>query len=143
MGVGLAFPLIADLDMRVAKTYGMLHPNESTTEAVRALFVIDPKRVVRALIYYPLNVGRSVDEVLRLLDGLQLASEHGMAAPVGWKQGEPVVVPPPKTLADVDERKSHKEYQSPSFYLNKTACPAPKPKPVADSMKVGAGANSP
>ena len=119
MDVEIPYPLIADLDMKVAGLYGMLHPGESATATVRAVFVIDPKHTVRALVYYPLNVGRNVDEIVRLLDGLQTADKHACALPVNWKPGESVVVPPPKTVAEVAERATHKDYEHFDFYLNK------------------------
>ena len=119
LDVEIPYPLIADLDMSVAKLYGMLHPGESATATVRAVFVIDPKHVVRALVYYPLNVGRNVDEIVRLLDALQTADKHACALPVNWRPGESVVVPPPKTVKEVAERNSHKEYERFDFYLNK------------------------
>ena len=119
LDVEIPYPLIADLDMSVAKLYGMLHPGESATATVRAVFVIDPKHVVRALVYYPLNVGRNVDEIVRLLDGLQTTDKHACAVPVNWRPGESVVVPPPKTVADVAERNSHTDYERFDFYLNK------------------------
>jgi peroxiredoxin (alkyl hydroperoxide reductase subunit C) len=113
------YPIIADLDMKVAQRYGLLHPNESQTATVRAVFVIDPKQTVRAIIYYPLNVGRNIDEVVRLVDALQMTDKHSVAAPVNWKPGDKVIVPPPKSVKDVEERKSHKEYEQIDFYLNK------------------------
>jgi peroxiredoxin (alkyl hydroperoxide reductase subunit C) len=97
----------------------MLHPGESETVTVRAVFLIDPSRKVRALVYYPLNVGRNVDEIKRLLTALQTTDKHKVAAPVNWKPGDKVIVPPPKSVADVEERKSHKEYEAIDFYLNK------------------------
>ena len=114
----IPFPIIADLDTKVAQAYGMIHPGESSTLTVRAVFMIDPQRTMRALVYYPLNVGRSVDEVVRLLDGLQTTDKHSVATPVNWKPGDKVVVPPPKTMADVAERNSHDDYQRFDFYLN-------------------------
>ena len=119
MDVEIGYPVIADLDMKVAQTFGLLHPNESTTAAVRAVFVIDPKNHVRAVIYYPLNVGRNIDEVVRLVDALQTTDKHSVAAPVNWKPGDKVIVPPPKSVADVEERAKHKEYERLDFYLNK------------------------
>jgi peroxiredoxin (alkyl hydroperoxide reductase subunit C) len=119
LDVEIDYPLIADIDMRVAKAYGMLHENTSATATVRAVFLIDEKRVVRALVYYPMNVGRNVDEVLRLLTALQTADKHACATPVNWKPGDKVIVPPPKTISDVKERESHKEYERYDFYLNK------------------------
>jgi len=103
----------------VAQKYGMLHPGASATATVRAVFMIDPKRIVRALVYYPMNVGRNVDEIVRLLDALQTADQNACATPVNWKPGEKVVVPPPKTVAEISERESHKEYERFDFYLNK------------------------
>jgi len=119
LGVAIPYPMIADIDMRVAGLYGMIHPGAGSTVTVRAVFVIDPKRVVRALVYYPLNVGRNVDEIVRLLDGLQTADKHSVACPVNWKPGDKVIVPPPKTEADVAERAQHPEYERLDFYLNK------------------------
>lgn len=98
MGVDVPFPMVADLDTRVAQAYGMLHPGESATVTVRAVFVIDPDRKVRALIYYPLSNGRNVDELLRLVDSLQTASKHGVATPVNWRPGDKVIVPPTTTV---------------------------------------------
>ena len=115
----IEYPLIADTDMQVAKAYGMLHENTSSTATVRAVFVIDPKRVVRALVYYPMNVGRNVDEIMRLLTALQTTDKHACATPVNWKQGDKVIVPPPKNVKEVKERESHKEYERYDFYLNK------------------------
>ena len=119
LDVTIPYPMIADIDMKVATLYGMLHPGASATATVRAVFVIDPKHVVRALVYYPRNVGRSIDEVLRLLEGLQTADKHGCALPVNWRPGEKVIVPPPKTETEVAERGTHKEYERLDFYLNK------------------------
>jgi peroxiredoxin (alkyl hydroperoxide reductase subunit C) len=119
LDVEIPYPLIADIDMKVANLFGMLHPGESATATVRAVFLIDPKRTIRAMIYYPLNVGRNVDEVLRVLDGLQTTDANACAVPVNWKPGEKVIVPPPKTVAEVAERESHSEYERFDFYLNK------------------------
>lgn len=118
LGVKIPYPMIADLTTNVAQKYGMIHPGESATVTVRALFVIDPKHVIRGIIYYPLNVGRNVDEVIRLLDALQTADKNGVACPVNWKVGEKVIVPPPKTEADVEERLKG-NYEKFDFYLMK------------------------
>lgn len=119
LDVEIPYPIIADLSTDVAQKYGMLHPGASATATVRAVFMIDPKRIVRALVYYPMNVGRNVDEIVRLLDALQTADEKSCATPVNWKPGEKVIVPPPKTVSEVKERESHKEYERFDFYLNK------------------------
>lgn len=104
LGVDVPFPMIADLDTRVAQLYGMLHANESATATVRAVFVIDPSHTVRALVYYPLSVGRNVDELVRLIDALQATSAHGVAAPVNWRPGQKVIVPAATTVASRKQR---------------------------------------
>ncbi len=118
LGVKLPFPLVADLNTAVAQKYGMIHPGASETVTVRTLFVIDPAHKVRAIIYYPLNVGRNVDEVLRLLEALQTADANGVALPVDWRPGEKVIVPPPKTEDDVAQRLAA-DYERLDFYLCK------------------------
>ena len=118
LGVTILYPLIADLDMKVANLYGMLHPGESSTATVRAVFFVDPQNVIRALVYYPLNVGRNVDELLRLIDALQTADDKGVACPVDWRPGEKVIVPPPKTEDEVLKRKQA-PYEKVDFYLMK------------------------
>lgn len=95
MGVEIPFPVIADLNTAVSQKYGMIHPEADETATVRCVFVIDPKQVIRAMIYYPLNVGRSMDEILRLLDGLQTVDQHQVATPADWRPGEDVVEPAP------------------------------------------------
>lgn len=103
-GVYFDFPIIADLDMKVSKRYGMLQPNESETSAVRAVFFIDPTKKIRLIMYYPLNVGRNMDEILRALEALQVSDEFNVAMPLNWKKGDKVIVPPPKTLDEMNER---------------------------------------
>lgn len=102
--VEIPFPVIEDLSMQVAHSYGMIQPGASDTSAVRAVFVIDPNSVLRAMIYYPLSNGRSVDEILRLLEALQTSDEHGVATPENWKKGEKVIVPPPATSEEAEQR---------------------------------------
>jgi peroxiredoxin (alkyl hydroperoxide reductase subunit C) len=103
-GKKVSFPLIADLDTKVAQAYGMIHPGASSTATVRAVFVIDPNQVTRAMIYYPLTTGRSIDEIIRLVDALQLNTEKGLATPANWKPGDKVVVPAPMTIENTDKR---------------------------------------
>jgi peroxiredoxin (alkyl hydroperoxide reductase subunit C) len=117
MGVEIPYPLIADLDMKVASLYGMIHAGASATATVRCVFVIDPKRIVRGIIYYPLNVGRNVDEVLRLVKALQTADAQACATPVNWQPGQNVVVPAPRTIADVQQNTSNPDYEKKDFYL--------------------------
>lgn len=103
-GTEIRFPIIADLNMAVAQAYGMIQPGASDTAAVRATFIIDPEGVLRAMVYYPMNAGRSVDEIYRLLTALQTAEEHACAMPENWKPGDAVIVPTPKTPEEAAAR---------------------------------------
>ncbi len=118
-GVYFDFPIIADIDMKVSKLYGMLQPNESETAAVRAVFFIDPKKKIRLVMYYPLNVGRNMDEILRVLNGLQVSDANGVALPLNWKTGDRVIVPPPKNLDEMQERIDGDYPEKTDFYLVK------------------------
>lgn len=104
-GVLFEFPIIADIDMRVAKLYGMLQPGESETSAVRAVFIIDPEGKIRLIMYYPMNVGRNMEEIKRALVALQTSDEYKCAMPLDWKPGDKVIVGAPKTLEALAERK--------------------------------------
>lgn len=117
-GVEVTFPIIADLSMEVAKSYGMIQPGASDTSAVRATFIIDPEGVLRAMVYYPMSNGRSVDEFLRLLDALQTSDENNVATPENWKVGEPVIVPPPLTTQEAENRASE-GYDYTDWYFSK------------------------
>jgi peroxiredoxin (alkyl hydroperoxide reductase subunit C) len=92
--VEVTFPLIEDITMEVAKKYGMIQPGESTTKAVRAVFFIDPKGIIRAMIYYPLSLGRNFDELKRVVIALQTADKFQVAMPADWRPGDDVIVPP-------------------------------------------------
>ncbi len=118
-GVYFDFPIIADLDMKVSKLYGMLQPNESETAAVRAVFFIDPAKKIRLIMYYPLNVGRNMDEILRALTALQVSDKHKVALPLDWTPGKKVIVPPPKTLAEMEARNKETGIERIDFYLSK------------------------
>jgi peroxiredoxin 2/4 len=92
--VEVHFPLMEDITMSIASKYGMIMPGESSTKAVRAVFVIDPKGIIRTIIYYPLSLGRNFDELIRILQGLQTADAFSVATPADWKPGDEVIVPP-------------------------------------------------
>lgn len=102
--VAVEFPLIDDVSMKVAKLYGMIQPNESETKAVRAVFFIDPKGIIRAIIYYPLALGRNFEEIKRVLIGLQTIDAFHVALPADWRPGEEVIDPNPGNMKAVAER---------------------------------------
>jgi len=104
LGKDIPFPIIEDLSMNVAHKYGMIHPAQSGTAAVRAVFFIDPEFKLRGLVYYPLSNGRNMDEMLRIIDAFQTSDEHGVATPANWRPGDDVIVPPPKTKKEAEKR---------------------------------------
>jgi len=105
-GVQIQFPVVADLDQRVSQSYGLVHEAVSDTATVRSVFAIDPKGLIRALLYYPMQLGRNVDELVRIFEALQTADENGVSCPVNWKVGDAVVVPAPATQAEAEKRAS-------------------------------------
>jgi len=102
--IRIPFPVIADLDRRVAGAYGMIMPGDSRTETSRCVYVIDPDGIIRAMIYYPLTTGRNVEEIVRLIDALQTTDKHRVATPANWRPGDKVILPPPLTQEMADER---------------------------------------
>jgi peroxiredoxin (alkyl hydroperoxide reductase subunit C) len=115
-GVKVGFPVITDIDKKVASLYGMIHPQASETATVRTVFFIDPKQTIRALIYYPMNVGRNMDEVVRVLDALLTADANACACPANWQPGDPVIVPPPRTMKDAEAR-LNEGYETKDWYF--------------------------
>ncbi len=107
LGVEIPFPIIADPQGNVAKKLGMIHA-ESSVVTVRAVFVVDDKGIIRTILYYPLNLGRLVDEILRIVKGLQITDEYGRALPANWPNneiiGDAVIVPPASTVKEAEER---------------------------------------
>jgi len=102
--VEVKFPLIEDITMEVARKYGMIQPGESATKAVRAVFVIDPKGVIRTIIYYPLSLGRNFDELLRVVQALKTADAFSVATPADWRPGDDVIVPTAGSCGVAKER---------------------------------------
>lgn len=117
-GVLFGFPIVADLDMKVSKLYGMLQPGESETAAVRAVFFIDPVGKIRLIMYYPLNVGRNMEEIKRALLALQTSDEHQVAMPLNWQPGDKVIIGAPKTLEALAARKAS-DLEMVDWYLAK------------------------
>jgi len=107
--VEVKFPLIEDITMEVAKKYGMIQPGESNTKAVRAVFFIDPKGTIRAIIYYPLSLGRNFDELYRALIGMQTADEFSIATPADWQPGDDVIVPTAGSCGVAKQRMESKD----------------------------------
>ncbi len=107
--VEVTFPLIEDITMEVATKYGMIQPGESNTKAVRAVFVIDPKGIIRTIIYYPLSLGRNFDELYRVVLALQTADAFSIATPADWRPGDDVIVPTAGSCGVAKDRMSGKE----------------------------------
>ena len=123
--VEVNFPVISDLTMEVSKKFGMLQPQASKTQAVRAVFMIDPKAIVRAILYYPLSNGRNMVEVKRLLIAMQHSDEHNIATPANWELGEDVIVPPPGSCGTAKERvdQAGEDYECLDWFICLKHCP--------------------
>lgn len=116
--VKVEFPLIADLDQKVAAAYGMVHEAVSETAPVRAVFFIDPKGVIRAILYYPLQLGRNIAEIVRVFDALQTVDTNGVSTPANWVPGKPVIVPAPLLKQEADARaKANGDLQVTDWYF--------------------------
>ncbi|HNZ60652.1 MAG: putative peroxiredoxin [Euryarchaeota archaeon ADurb.Bin023] len=107
--IEIMFPVIEDLRMDVSKKFGMVQPNASTTQAVRAVFLIDPKAKVRAILYYPLSNGRNMNEIKRLLLAMQKSDKEQIATPANWHPGDDVIIPPPGSCGLAKERMEKEE----------------------------------
>jgi peroxiredoxin (alkyl hydroperoxide reductase subunit C) len=123
--IEVMFPVISDLTMEVAKKYGMLQPGASNTQAVRAVFMIDPNAVVRSILYYPLSTGRNMREIKRMLVAMQHADKYQIATPANWELGDDVIIPPPGSCGVAKERveKAGEEYRCLDWFLCLKKCP--------------------
>ena len=117
------FPLIADSERLVATLYDMIHPNSDPKVTVRAVYVIDPNKKIRASIVYPPSTGRNFDEIIRLIDSLQLTDGHKVATPVNWKPGDDVIILPKLTDPDEIAKLFPKGYTAVKPYLRVTPDP--------------------
>ncbi|MBR1954058.1 MAG: peroxiredoxin [Alphaproteobacteria bacterium] len=113
-GIDITFPLIDDMGGKIAKMYGMIQPHASDTHAVRAVFVIDPAGIVRAILYYPAVLGRNIEEIRRMIVGLQTGDAFGVAVPANWIPGDDVLRPAPTTM-----RQMRKDKHTPWFITYK------------------------
>lgn len=103
-GIVLPFPIIADRNGEIARKYGMISNDISNTKTVRNVFIIDDKGIVRVILVYPLNIGRFVPEILRIIQALQMADYTNASTPANWMPGQPVIMPPPNTFPLLQER---------------------------------------
>ena len=107
--VEVKFPLIEDIRMDVANKYGMMQPGQSNTQAVRAVFVIDPESKIRTILYYPLSTGRNFDEIKRIIQALQKADQDKVATPADWRPGQDVIIPTAGSCGTAKERMESKD----------------------------------
>lgn len=124
-GLEITFPVISDLTMEVSKAFGMLQPAASTTQAVRAVFIIDPQGLVRAILYYPLSNGRNMQEIKRLLIAMQHSDEYKIATPANWEIGDDVIIPPPGSCGAAKDRveAAGEDYKCLDWFLCLKKCP--------------------
>ncbi len=119
-GIRIPFPIIADRNAQIARKYGMISSEVSTTETVRNVYIIDDKGIVRLILVYPMNVGRCIPEILRALTALQVADANQASMPANWIPCQPVILPPPQTFAQLEERKREieKNQNGMTWYLS-------------------------
>lgn len=110
-GITIPFPVVADRTGEIARLYGMIAPDVSTQETVRNVFIIDPDQTIRAILIYPLTNGRSIPEIIRLVEALQKTDKDKVVTPANWQPGQPTLVPPPKTYSELIERRNDPEKQ--------------------------------
>ena len=103
-GIQISFPIIADRSGEIARKYGMISNDISTTETVRNVFIIDPNGIVRTILIYPMNVGRFIPEILRIVKALQVADCSQSSTGANWIPNQPVILPPPKTFCELQNR---------------------------------------
>ena len=103
-GIVIPFPIIADRSGEIARKYGMIASNISNTSTVRNVFIIDDKQIVRAILVYPMNIGRNIPEILRIVRSLQVSDENEKMAPANWMPCEPMIMPMPQTFSDLQSR---------------------------------------
>lgn len=118
-GITIPFPIIEDRDMKIAKQYGMISDAMSSISTVRTVFIIDDKQILRTILYYPLTTGRNIPEILRIVDALQTSDKNKVVTPANWLPGCPVLLPPPKTFKELQERINNcdKEYKCLDWYI--------------------------
>lgn len=119
-GIKIPFPIIADRNGSIARKYGMISNDVSTTETVRNVYIIDPEGIIRLILIYPLNVGRCIPEIIRALDALQISDKCKAATPANWTMGAPIINPAPKTFKALEERNEmvKNNNNGMSWYLN-------------------------
>lgn len=106
--IEVKFPLIEDIRMDVARKYGMIQPSQSNTQAVRAVFFVDPNGIIRTILYYPLSLGRNFDEIKRIILALQKADSDKVATPANWRPGDDVIIPTAGSCGTAKERMADK-----------------------------------
>jgi peroxiredoxin (alkyl hydroperoxide reductase subunit C) len=115
--VKINFPLVDDQSIVISKEYGMIHPMTNSTRSVRGVFIIDPNDVIQAMYFYPMNVGRSTDEIIRMISALQTANNDKVMTPVNWKVGNDVLLPHPPKIDENNPTASTEGYYNPVWFM--------------------------
>lgn len=133
-GIKIPFPIIADRSGEIARKYGMISNDVSSTQTVRNVFIIDDKGCVRTILIYPLNVGRFIPEILRTVQALQMADCAKASTPANWVPGNPVIMPVPQTYCELEERQKYiaENKNGMSWYLGFKDAPEECEKTIGD-----------
>jgi peroxiredoxin (alkyl hydroperoxide reductase subunit C) len=124
--INIPFPLIADLSQDVARKYGMIHPKNSTTKTVRAVFFIDPQGTIRTILYYPASTGRNFDEILRILISLQTSDAFDISTPANWRPGDDVISCEATTVSEAFQKATDNAHTTNTWFLSLTSLPSQK-----------------
>lgn len=119
-GIKIPFPIIADRNGNIARKYGMIATDISNTQTVRNVFIIDDKQIIKTILVYPMNIGRCIPEIIRILQALQMSEDNNVSIPVNWMPNEPVILQPPKTFNELEKRKEEidRDRNGMSWYLS-------------------------
>lgn len=115
--IKIKFPIVDDENITISKEYGMINAANNSTKSVRGVFIIDPQNVIQALYFYPMNVGRSTNELLRAVTALQTTSKNHVLTPVNWKEGDDVLMHSPPKIDENNPTAMNDEYYNPAWFL--------------------------
>lgn len=132
-GIKVPFPIIADRSGQIARKYGMISNDISTSETVRNIFIIDDNQIVRAIFVYPLNIGRFIPEIIRTIQALQMADCSKGSTAVNWMPGQPIIMSSPKTFCELEDRQNYinENKNGINWYLSFT-----KPSEICENKKL-------
>ena len=119
-GIRVPFPIISDRNGQIARKYGMISNDINNTATVRNVFIIDDKGIIKTILVYPMNIGRCIPEIIRIIEALQTSDENNASTPANWVPCEPIIIRPPRTFEELQARKEEitKNRNGMNWYLS-------------------------